>query len=71
MTSMADFKNECPLFVFNCLHQEENIKCGSINMRVEFESLTDFPADTICNIVIIHDRILNYCPLDGSVNLIV
>lgn len=69
--SANEYKSTAPLFVFNCLHQEESIKSGSISMRLEFESLADFPAETICNIVIIHDRVINYCPLDGTVNLLV
>lgn len=69
--SPHEYKEKSPLFVFNCLYQEETIKTGSINLRLEFEAANDFPPDTICNIVIVHDRILNYCPLDGTVNLIV
>ena len=69
-TNVTEYKEKSPLFVFSCLHQEEAIKTGSINMRLEFESLKDVPEHTICNILIIHDRIVHYCPLNGSVNLV-
>lgn len=67
--SIVDYKAKCPIFVFDCLHQEETMTTGSISMRLEFESAKDFEADTICNILIIHDRIVNYCPLDATVSL--
>ena len=69
--SPNEWKENAPLFVFNCQFQEEVIKTGSINLRLEFESSKNFEEDTICNIAIIHDRVVNYCPLDGTVNLIV
>lgn len=67
--TLDNYKSLCPIFVFDCLHQEETMTSGSISMRLEFESAKDFEADTICNILIIHDRIVNYCPLDATVSL--
>lgn len=41
----SEFKNN-PLFVIDCSKQNESVKLGSCNVRLEFEANADFPANT-------------------------
>jgi len=39
-----------------------------VDVRVEFESHANFPAETTAYCLIMHDRVVDYSPLSGDVN---
>ncbi|XP_044005846.1 uncharacterized protein LOC122850851 [Aphidius gifuensis] len=65
------FLEEAPLIVINCSKQNEFLKSGPVDIRLEFESTTQFPAQTSAYCLILHDRIVEYNPISGSVRKLV
>lgn len=66
-----EFKKYCPFFIIDCLYQNEVMKIGSIDIRVEYQASANIPQNTCCYALIIHDRIIEYNPLNSTVNRIV
>lgn len=66
--SFADFKNKCPMVVIDCSKQSESIKKGPVDVRLEFESEKDFPANTTAYCLLLHDRFIQYNPLTSIVH---
>lgn len=66
-----EFLNEAPLIVIDCSKQNEFLKSGPVDVRLEIESAQQFPANTSAYCLIIHDRIVEYKPISGSVRKLV
>lgn len=60
-----DFKNR-PLVVIDCSRQQE-IKTGTIDIRIEFQTSANIPANTNAICCIIHDNVLEYEPLTSNI----
>lgn len=60
------FKNKAPLIVIDCSRQNDTIKEGGVNFSVEFTTHQNFPDQTACYALIIHDRIVEYNLFDRS-----
>ena len=67
LLSRSEFLNYAPLAIINCSRQSELLKTGTVDVRLEFESYENFPAGTTAYCLILHDRIVNYLPLSGTV----
>lgn len=65
-----DFKNKTPLIIFDCSHQNEATKYGPVDVRLEFESRVNIPVNTTAYCLIIHDRVIEYKPMEGDVRLV-
>ena len=63
----ADFKTISPLFVINCTHQNEVIKSGPVDIRLEFKTHENIPAQTTAYCLLLHDRLVEYNPLTSEV----
>ncbi|XP_074109286.1 uncharacterized protein LOC141534041 [Cotesia typhae] len=61
------FLQEAPLCVIDCSKQNEAIKSGPVDIRLEFGSSVVFPANTTAYCLIIHDRIIEYKPISNTV----
>lgn len=61
------FKSKAPLFVIDCSRQNDNLKTGPVDVRLEIESSDTIPADTTAFCLIINDRIFEYRPLSNIV----
>ena len=58
-----------PVFLVDCVHQTENVKSSSVDVKIEFQTRdSKFPKDTKVYALIIHDSIINYNILNGSVS---
>uniref|UniRef100_A0A8D8Z8A6 Double jelly roll-like domain-containing protein n=1 Tax=Cacopsylla melanoneura TaxID=428564 RepID=A0A8D8Z8A6_9HEMI len=68
--SLSKFKKYAPLIFIDCSKQNETLKTGTIEVKVEIESSESFPADTSLFCLIIHDRIVTYYPLSNEVKII-
>ncbi|XP_073981146.1 uncharacterized protein [Rhodnius prolixus] len=71
LSSLQNFKEKTPLIVIDCSKQCESIKCGPVDVRLEFESKEMFPPNTTAYCLIIHDRVVEYNPLTGIVRRMV
>lgn len=69
--TMRQFKDLAPIIVIDCSRQNETIKSGPVDLRIEFESSENFPAETAAFALVLHDRIINYNPLTGIVQRVV
>lgn len=67
LLSLKDFKHKAPLFVINCSRQNETLKTGPVDVRLEIESSEDFPDNTTAYCLIINDRLIEYKPLSSIV----
>ncbi|KAJ8910637.1 hypothetical protein NQ315_012942 [Exocentrus adspersus] len=66
----SEFKKFTPLVVIDCSHQNESLKSGSVEIRLEFETNKDISPNTSCYALIIHDRLVKYNPLTSSVRIL-
>lgn len=56
-----------PIYVIVCSKQNDNLKVVPVDVRLEFEASTAFPASTTAYCLIIHDSLVEYSPLTGIV----
>lgn len=55
------------MFAFDCSRADEAVKRGMIDVRVEMESTSNFPANTAAYCLIISDNIITYSPFNGTI----
>lgn len=70
LLDLISFKEKGPLFVIDCTRQNENLKCGPVDVRLEIECTTDIPNNTAAYCLIINDKIFEYKPLSNIVRKI-
>lgn len=61
------FLEDAPLYIIDCSKQNESIKSGPVDIRIEFESSEQFPDQTAAYCLVLHDRIIEYNPLSNNV----
>lgn len=61
------YLSHSPLIVIDCSKQNESLKQGPVDVRLEFEAKENFPANTTAYCLILHDRIIEYRPISGIV----
>jgi hypothetical protein len=64
---LDDFKKKTPLYVIDCSKQNDSIKSGPVDVRLEFEAKNNFPDKTTAYCLILHDSHLVYTLLTGTV----
>lgn len=67
LLKMDQFKDMAPIVVIDCSRQNERVKTGAVDMRLEFRSKYNFPAGTTAYCLLIHDRVIEYNPFDNRV----
>lgn len=70
-TSLASFKTESPLIVFDCSRTESLIKSSSIDVRLELEFGDSLPASTVASVLVIHDQVFAYNPFTSIVEKVI
>lgn len=60
-----------PYAVIDCSRQNESVKNSTVDVRIEFECKEDIPTNTTAYCLILHDRVVEYCPLTNVVRKIV
>lgn len=69
--SYDEFTKYAPLIVIDCTRQNESIKSGPVDIRLEFESKSSIPDKTTAYCLILHDRVVEYNPMTSVVKRIV
>lgn len=64
------FKTKAPLYVIDCSRQNENLKTGPVDVRLEIECEKDIPDNTSAYCLIINDHLVEYRPLSNIVRKI-
>lgn len=67
LLDLESFKIKAPLFIIDCSRQNENLKTGPVDVRIEIESSQEIPDDTTAYCLIINDRLIEYRPLSNIV----
>lgn len=70
IVNKKSFEDSSPLFIFDCTCQNESIKYGAVDVRIEFETTENVLDETTAFCLIIHDRLVEYKPLEGDVKII-
>lgn len=65
--SLEEFKTKTPLYVIDCSKQNDTIKSGPVDVRLEYETKSQIPENTTAYCLILHDSHLTYTLLTGSV----
>lgn len=62
-----EYKQTSPIVVMDCSYQEEAMKQGPVDIRLDFESTENIPAKTTAYCLIIHESAAIYHPLSNIV----
>lgn len=62
------FKSHAPLYVIDCSKQDDTIKSGPVDVRVDFETEEAVKAGTCAYCLILHDTHMTYKLLTGAVS---
>lgn len=68
--SFSDFTSNCPIYVIDCSKQDDTIKTGPVDVRLEIQFKNAIPANTSAYCLIIHDTHYTYTPITGDVRKI-
>lgn len=71
LLNRKQFLDYAPLVVIDCSKQNDTLKSGPVDIRLEFEAKNNFPAETSAYCLILHDRIVEYNPISGGVRKLV
>ncbi|KYN13967.1 hypothetical protein ALC57_13828 [Trachymyrmex cornetzi] len=62
MLNMFSFVEKGPFAVIDC-SRNESVRSTTVKVRIEFDCKENVPANTTAYCLIIHDRVIEYCPL--------
>lgn len=65
--NIVDFMNNVPIVVIDCSHQNETIKSGPVDVRLEFKTSMQVSPVTSAYCLLLHDRIVEYNALTNEV----
>jgi len=71
LLSPTDFKTKAPIIVIDLSYQNEMVKSGPIDVRISIELTKPAIENVQVYCVLIHDRLVEYNPLNGLVQRIV
>lgn len=69
--NLDTFKNKTSLFAIDCTNQNDSIKTGPVDVRLEIETTANIPPNTSAYCLVIHDSHIVYNLLSGSVKRMV
>lgn len=67
LLSREKFASDAAIAVIDCSRQNEVIKTGPVDIRLEFKTSENAPANTTAYCLLLHDRIVKYIPLTSEV----
>ncbi|XP_037911951.1 uncharacterized protein LOC119652085 [Hermetia illucens] len=71
LLSQSEYKESAPIIVIDCSRQNESMKSGSVDIRLDMKTSVDVPALTTAYCLLLHDRVIEYNPLTSSVQKLV
>ncbi|CAG9814639.1 unnamed protein product [Phaedon cochleariae] len=66
LVNFDEFKTR-PMFVIDCSRRHLGLKSSTIDIKLDIEATTGFPADTKAYCIIVHDQIMEHLPLSEIV----
>ena len=70
LLNVITFLEKGPFAVIDCSRQNESVKSATVDVRIEFDCKENVPANTTAYCLILHDRVIEYCPLSNVVRKI-
>ena len=70
LLTVGSFLENGPFVVIDCTRQNESVKSATVDMRIEFDCKENVPENTTAYCLILHDRVIEYCPLSNVVRKI-
>lgn len=70
IVSFKSFNTDTPIVFIDCSKQRDTLKTGSVDVRLEFDTNANIPANTSAYCLIIHDTVVEYSALSGLVRRI-
>lgn len=67
LLNLDTFLKKAPLFVIDCSRQNDTIKTGPVDVRLEIESSEDIPENTTAYCLIINDCLVEYKPFSNII----
>lgn len=67
LLDLVTFKEKAPLFFIDCSRQNDSLKTGAVDVRLEIECSEDIPDNTTAYCLIINERLFEYRPLSNIV----
>lgn len=67
----SEFRNCAPIVILDCSRQNESVKSGPVDVRLEFETEDKVSANTSAYCLILHDRVVSYNPLTSEVRKLI
>ncbi|XP_055385862.1 uncharacterized protein LOC129616510 [Condylostylus longicornis] len=71
LLTLKEFKEKAMILIVDTRYQNENLKMGPVDVRIEMKSSTAIPDKTTAYCLMLHDRLVEFTPLTGEVNKIV
>lgn len=68
LLTFVEYKANAPIIVIDCSQQNESLKKSVVDIRIEFQTRTNIPANTSAYCLVIHDNVVNYNPYSNIVN---
>lgn len=68
LLDLKTFKEKGTLYVFDCSRQNETLKHGIVDLRINIQSRVNFPSNTTAYCLVIHDNVVIYNPYTNIVN---
>lgn len=68
MLTFEEFRTIAPIIVIDCSNQNETLKKSIIDVRIQFQTRENIPANTSAYCLIVHDNIVSYNPYSNIVN---
>ena len=68
LLTYEEYKANAPIIIIDCSRQNEALKKSIIDIRIEFQTRENIPANTAAYCLIIHDNIISYNPYSNIVN---
>ncbi|XP_036140849.1 uncharacterized protein LOC118644963 [Monomorium pharaonis] len=70
LLNVITFLEKGPFGVIDCSRQNESVKSATVDVRIEFDCKENVPTNTTAYCLILHDRVIEYCPLSNVVRKI-
>lgn len=67
LLDIDNIKEKAPLFIIDCSRQNDELKCGPVDVRLQIETSQDIPDNTAAYCLIVNDRVVEYKPLSNIV----
>ncbi|XP_055379534.1 uncharacterized protein LOC129610815 [Condylostylus longicornis] len=71
LLTLKEFKERAMILIIDTRYQNENLKMGPVDVRIEMKSSAAIPDKTTAYCLMLHDRLEEFTPLKGEVNKIV